>query len=199
MPSAQESDAAQHATPQGCHKLVLRTPSMNGVVAEPERRASRHGARCVLRRARTLSLMYTRQELTIPPYGPIQRPSRAPIDWTGAFQLSCTIYSYHEPPTTSTRVGHPSPDGVRTSRHCRTHPIMGSGSVCWSVHRGRIAHARVCSRARVWVCRAGAAECAYPRRKRLARSRAAELPDLAASARAPAMPLPSTVHGSFLN
>ena len=36
MPSAQESDAAQHATPQGCHKLVLRTPSMNGVVAEPE-------------------------------------------------------------------------------------------------------------------------------------------------------------------
>ena len=57
------------------------------------------------------------------------------------------------------------------------------------------AHARVCSRARVWVCRAGAAECAYPRRKRLARSRAAELPDLAASARAPAMPC--TVHGKF--
>ena len=52
----------------------------------------------------------------------------------------------------------------------------------------------VCSRARVHVCCAGAAGRAYSRRKRFARSRAAELPDLAASARPTAMPC--TVHGN---
>ena len=41
---------------------------------------------------------------------------------------------------------------------------------------------------RVRVCRAGAAERAYPRRERLARSRAAEPPDVAASAGPTAMP-----------
>ena len=49
------------------------------------------------------------------------------------------------------------------------------------------ARARVCSRARVCVCCAGAAERAYPRRKRPARCRAAQLPDLAVRERAPAM------------
>ena len=50
------------------------------------------------------------------------------------------------------------------------------------------ARAREFSRARVCVCRAGAAERAYPRRERLARSRAAEPPDVAASAGPTAMP-----------
>ena len=45
----------------------------------------------------------------------------------------------------------------------------------------------VCSRARVHVCCAGAAGRAYSRRKRFARSRAVELPDVAASARPTAM------------
>ena len=51
----------------------------------------------------------------------------------------------------------------------------------------------VCSRARVHVCCAGAAGRAYSRRKRFARSRAAELPDLAASAeaRCPRPPRPT--------
>ena len=49
----------------------------------------------------------------------------------------------------------------------------------------------------VRVCRAGAAERAYPRRERLARSRAAEPPDLASRARAPAMA--GFVHAIFFN
>ena len=53
----------------------------------------------------------------------------------------------------------------------------------------------VCSRARVHVCCAGAAGRAYSRRKRFARSRAVEPPDVAASARPTAMPC--SVHRKF--
>ena len=71
------------------------------------------------------------------------------------------------------------------ARMCSCRACAGSWQCV--VECASLGRSRVCSRARVGVCRAGAAERAHSRWKRFARSRVAELPDVAASARAPAM------------
>ena len=57
-------------------------------------------------------------------------------------------------------------------------PVASAVEMCVGVCTDPWARARVCSRARVCMCRAGAAERAYPCRKRPARCRAAGLPDV---------------------
>ena len=71
------------------------------------------------------------------------------------------------------------------ARMCSCRACAGSWQCV--VECASLGRSRVCSRARVGVCRAGAAERAHSRWKRFARSRVVELPDVAASARAPAM------------
>ena len=71
------------------------------------------------------------------------------------------------------------------ARMCSCRACAGSWQCV--VECASLGRSRVCSRARVGVCRAGAAERAHSRWKRFARSRVAELPDVAASARAPAL------------